>query len=134
MNCHAPRFGLLFPIAFLTLLAMDVTAAGGAESTVLSGDAARGQSLYESRCIACHSLDSNRVGPKHRGAFGRRAGSVADYNYSRALAKSNLIWTNETLDLWLINPQDLIPGQRMNVRVKDAQDRGDIIAYLRQES
>ena len=35
---------------------------------------------------------------------------------------------------WLINPQALIPGQRMNFRVALPEDRADIIAYLRQQS
>ena len=42
-----------------------------------AGDAAHGQQIYESRCIACHSPDANRVGPMHRGVFGRKAGSVS---------------------------------------------------------
>ena len=43
-----------------------------------AGDAIRGEQLYESRCMACHSLDANRVGPMHRGVYGRKAGSVPD--------------------------------------------------------
>jgi cytochrome c len=49
------------------------------------GDAERGRQVYESKCIACHSLDVNRVGPRHRDVFGRQAGFVDDYRYSKAL-------------------------------------------------
>lgn len=98
------------------------------------GDAARGQELYESRCIACHSVDANRVGPKHRGVFGRKAGGAADYGYSDAVRMSPVVWTAETLDRWLENPQKLIPGQRMNFRVREAADRSDLIAYLKSVS
>lgn len=96
-----------------------------------AGDAVRGQQLYESRCVACHSVDQSRVGPAHRGVFGRRVGRVADYDYSPALKASRLIWSERTLDAWLTNPERMIPGQRMGYRVTDANDRADLIAYLK---
>ncbi|HWM45095.1 MAG TPA: c-type cytochrome, partial [Burkholderiales bacterium] len=43
-------------------------------SAALAADAGRGKQLYESRCVGCHSIDENRVGPAHRGVFGRKAG------------------------------------------------------------
>jgi cytochrome c len=98
------------------------------------GDAARGAELYDSRCTGCHSLDANRVGPMHRGVYGRKAGSVGDFNYSPAVKKSSVVWADDTLNKWLTNPQDVIPGQRMNFRVNTAQDRADIIAFLKKES
>ncbi|HVT50987.1 MAG TPA: cytochrome c family protein [Dongiaceae bacterium] len=95
------------------------------------GDAAHGRQIYESRCIACHSPDANRVGPMHRGVFGRKAGSVAGYTYSNALKQAAIVWNDQTLDRWLSNPQGFIPGQKMNFRVADPQDRADVIAYLK---
>lgn len=98
------------------------------------GDAARGAELYDSRCAGCHSLDANRVGPMHRGVYGRKAGSVNDFSYSPAVKNSSVVWADDTLDKWLTNPQTLIPGQRMNFRVNTAEDRADIIAFLKKES
>ena len=43
------------------------------------------------------------------------------------------MWEEQSLDAWLTNPQELIPGQRMNFRVAAGQDRADIIAYLREQ-
>jgi len=100
----------------------------------LAGDPDRGQVLYESRCVACHSLDTNRVGPAHRGVYGRRVGSAPGYSYSDALKNSSLVWNEDTLDRWLSDPEKLIPGQHMNYSVPDAQDRADLIAYLKKES
>ena len=108
-----------------------VTAALSTSAYAVDGDAARGRQIYESRCGGCHSLDSNRVGPRHRGVFGRRAGSVPGYSYSPALAKAKVIWNSDSLDRWLRNPEDVLPGQRMNFRVQNAQDRADIIAFLK---
>ncbi len=114
----------------LSALALSVVAT----AAQADGDPARGQTLYESRCIACHSLDANRTGPMHRGVYGRKAGSVAGFAYSPAVRGSAIVWEAATLDRWLTDPQALIPGQRMNFRVALSQDRADIIAYLKQES
>ena len=53
------------------------------------GDAAHGQALYQG-CRACHSIDENDIGPRHRGVVGRRAAGVEDYSYSPALKNSGL--------------------------------------------
>ncbi|NKB49404.1 MAG: c-type cytochrome [Alphaproteobacteria bacterium] len=104
------------------------------DTTAALPDSGRGELLYESRCSVCHSLDANRVGPKHQGLHGRRAGGVEGFDYSPALQKSEVIWTDDTIDRWLENPQGFIPGQRMNIRVPKATDRADIIAYLKRQS
>ena len=127
-NLVARACALFGPLALLIAMATDVPAAGR------TSDAARGEALYESRCTGCHSLDSNRVGPRHRGVFGRRVGGVADYPYSKALANSELVWDDDTLERWLSDPQGFLPGQRMNIRVRQARDRADIIAFLKRES
>jgi cytochrome c len=99
-----------------------------------AGEASRGEELYESRCTGCHSLDANRIGPTHRGVYGRKAGSVADFEYSSAVKRSKIVWNDETLERWLTNPEKLIPGQKMGYQVPEAKDRADIVAYLKRES
>lgn len=99
-----------------------------------AGDAQRGAALYEARCGGCHALDVNRIGPMHRGVFGRRAGSVADYAYSEALRAARIVWDARTLEAWLADPQALIPGQRMGYALGSAEERADIIAWLRRAS
>ncbi len=98
-------------------------------TTAVPGDPAHGKTLYQA-CQACHSIDENDLGPKHRGVVGRRAGSIADYNYSLALKSSGLTWDPTTLDRWLSNPSALVPGTKMYFTIPDAQARADIIAYL----
>ena len=97
------------------------------------GDAARGEQIYHS-CQDCHSLDENEVGPKHRGVFGRKAGAVADYNYSPAMRKSEVIWDEATLDQWLTNPQKVILGTKMYFRLAKPEDRADVIEYLKERA
>jgi cytochrome c len=95
-----------------------------------AADATRGKELYESRCTGCHSLDQDRIGPRHRGLIGRRAGAVEGFEYSPALRASRIVWSAQTLDRWLSGPERLIPGQRMNYSVPEAADRAALIAYL----
>ena len=103
-------------------------------SAYAAGDPGRGQTLYQSRCATCHSLDYNGVGPAHRNVYGRKAGSAPNYDYSPAVRASGLVWSEATLRQWLTNPESLIPGQKMGYSVPDAQDREDLIEYLKQQS
>jgi cytochrome c len=104
-----------------------------AAASAQAADAQRGKVLYETRCIACHSIDANRIGPAHRGVFGRKAGAAKGFEYSPALRKASVVWDARTLDLWLADPERLIPGQRMGYSVSEAADRADLITYLRGE-
>lgn len=105
-------------------------ARGGTPDGIAKGDAARGQALYESRCTACHSLDHSRIGPAHRGVFGRLAGAVPGFDYSSALKHSGVRWTAANLNRWLTDPDAFIPGNKMGYEVPDPVDRRDIIAFL----
>jgi cytochrome c len=97
----------------------------------VAADAERGRVLYESRCVGCHSLDANRVDPKHRGVIGRVAGTVPGYAYSPALRDARLVWDAANVERWLADPEKLLPGQRMNFSVSNPADRADLIEYLR---
>ena len=99
----------------------------------LTGDPARGERVYEA-CQDCHSLDKNDVGPRHRGIFGRKAGSLPDYDYSQALKSANIVWNEETLDKWLTDPQAVAPGAKMFFHLDNSQDRADVIAYLKERA
>lgn len=94
------------------------------------GDPARGEQIY-SRCLACHALAYDRVGPRHCGLFGRLAGSVPGFDYSPAMKKSGIVWTAKTLDRFLADPLRTVPGTTMTYAgIKDARERADLIAYL----
>ena len=98
------------------------------------GNSVRGADIYEAKCGACHSLDANRIGPKHRDVFGRKSGVVPGFHYSEALKKLNVDWNEQTLDRWLQNPTAMARGTAMGYRLTVAQERADVIAYLRQQS
>ena len=97
-------------------------------------DSLPGAKLYQARCTTCHSLDANKIGPAHRGVFGRAAGSVPGYSYSPALKASGIIWNGANLDQWLQGPQKMVKGSKMYLVVPGASDREAIITYLRAAS
>lgn len=105
-------------------------AAGPAGAT---GNVARGQTLYKG-CADCHSIAENGVGPMHKGVVGRKAGTVPGYDYSPDLKSSGIVWTEENLDKWLTGPQAMVPETKMFFDVPDAQDRADIIAFLKEKA
>jgi cytochrome c len=110
-----------------------VLALGHSAPSFAAGDPDHGAKVYH-ECMICHSLDKNGIGPSHRDVFGRTAGSVPDYSYSAALKGSSIVWNETTLDHWLTNPQALVPGTKMMFSVGDAQDRADVIAYLKEKA
>ena len=96
-----------------------------------AGNAIRGEALYE-RCFACHSLETDRAGPRHCGLLGRRAGSVPGFDYSPAMRASGIVWSAATLDRFLAAPTAVVPGTSMGYAgIASAQERADLIAYLR---
>ena len=103
-----------------------------AASASAAPDAGRGEQIY-TRCLACHALTYDRVGPRHCGLFGRLAGSVPGFAYSPAMKKSKIIWNEKTLDLFLSKPLKMVPGTSMTYDgVPDPKERADLIAYLKQ--
>ena len=62
--------------------------------------------------------------------IGRKAGTLAGFDYTPALKASGVTWTMANLDRWLIGPQKLVPGTAMTAVVPDAHERSDLIAYL----
>jgi cytochrome c len=99
----------------------------------LHGDPERGEQIYQA-CTDCHSLDKKDVGPRHRGVFGRPAASLPDYDYSDALKSLKIVWNEETLDKWLTDPQAMAPGAKMAFHLEAAQDRADVITYLKERA
>ncbi|MBR9764856.1 MAG: c-type cytochrome [Rhodobacteraceae bacterium] len=93
---------------------------------------AEGERLFRQRCAACHSLDADGrgAGPSLAGILGREAASLDGVRYSGALSDSGLTWDAETLDQFLSNPGELVPGTTMRVRISNQAQREAIIRFL----
>ena len=93
-----------------------------------------GKALFERRCGGCHALDRDKEGPRLGGVYGRVSGSVDSFQYSDALKSSRIRWADQTLDRWLTDPEKLVPNNDMAFHVESPEERGAIIAYLKQNS
>ena len=94
-------------------------------------DAADGAKIFAQSCGACHALDRAKIGPALGGVVGRIAGTAAGYPYSPALKSAAFVWTDARLATWLTDPQKMLPGTAMEMRLPEAQARRDVIAYLK---
>jgi cytochrome c len=98
------------------------------------GDPVRGKAVFEKRCTGCHALDADREGPRLSGVYGRKAGSIAGFAYSKGLKNSDIVWTGATIERWLSDPDMMVPDNNMSFSVPRAEERRDLIAFLRQQS
>jgi cytochrome c len=98
------------------------------------GDPIRGKEVFEKRCTGCHAMEQNREGPRLQGVFGRTSGTVPGFPYSQALVKAAIVWNESSLEQWLTDPDTLVPGNNMDFHVAKAQERTDLISYLKQAS
>lgn len=121
--------------AFAAAFAFAAFAAAAFPSTpVHAADAAAGETAFRRLCAACHiaTAEGRRgVGPTVFGVVGRKAGSVEGFRYSAAKRDATLVWTPETLDPYLTNPREFMPGTTMAFAgLRNAEERANVIAYL----
>ena len=87
-------------------------------------------------CAACHSVEANRnmTGPSLADVWNRKAGSLSSFpRYSDAMKSSDVIWNEKTLDGYLENPAQFMPGNHMTFPgVPDEKTRKGIIAFLKE--
>lgn len=94
-------------------------------------DAEMGKQLFEKRCTGCHSLDRNKEGPRLGGVYGRPAGTAPNFNYSAALKSAHFVWDEQRLNQWLTDTQSVVEDNNMDFHVPKADERAEIIRYLK---
>lgn len=113
--------------AVFALIAAPAFAAG-------RGDPAAGKDIFSRTCQNCHATEVgvNKVGPTLWNVLGRKVASVPDYNYSPAMKAESGVWGEKELDAYLADPRGDKHGVKMFFKgLPAAQDRNDVIAYLR---
>ena len=117
------------------LFAVMSTLALAHQAFAADGNPARGQQIFRA-CAACHSLepDRNMTGPSLADLWKRKAGSLGSFmRYSPALKSAGIDWDDHTLDAWIKDPQQLVPGNQMTFPgIKDAGQRADLLAFLKE--
>ena len=111
---------------------------GGGERSFLRDPASmgNGERQFQRKCSICHTLGPEglrRAGPTLFGIFGRPAGGVSDYKYSRTLREAEFVWNEHTIDrLFDEGPDRFVPGTKMPMqRIAKPADRDDLIAFLK---
>ncbi len=107
-----------------------------APPAALADEHAEGERLFRAQCVGCHSIEPGRhlAGPSLHEVFGRPAGSIAEFDYSPALERAELVWDRDTLDAFLAGPATFLPGNRMVLWELDPRTRQRIIDYLEYRS
>jgi cytochrome c len=94
-----------------------------------------GQLVFNNACRTCHTTrkGDNRLGPDLHGIIGRKAGTSMGFSYSSAMATADLVWDEATLDRFIANPDQVLPGNNMKPYggLSSAEDRSKIIQYLK---
>jgi len=127
------RFKTFFGAATLAVVT------GVTPALAQDGDPEAGEQVYR-QCQACHMVGENaqpRVGPPLNDLFGRQAGTHEAFNrYSNAMkgaGEDGLVWNEKTVAAYLEQPRQYIPGNQMGFAgLRDAEDRANVIAYLKQ--
>jgi cytochrome c len=121
------EFRRLFLVA--ATIALPALCAAGSKPDVENGKA-----TFNTMCGVCHSVQETggpNQGPNLLGVVGRKAASEADFHmYSSALKGSKIKWSKKTLNKFLLNPMDMVPGTVMPMLIPDDKTRADVVAYL----
>ena len=99
-------------------------------------EVSNGEKQFARKCSVCHTLVENgkkRAGPTLYKIFGRKAGTLEGYKYSKALIESDIIWNEESINrLFDEGPDKVTPGTKMPIqRMKKIQDRQDLVIFLK---
>jgi cytochrome c len=125
-----------FALSLVALTAISADARG--QDTAAKGAGADNQLVFNNVCRTCHTLEEgdNRLGPNLHNIIGRKAGSVPDYGYSSAMKDADLTWDRATLDRFIANPDQVVPGNKMKPYggLTSAEERAKIIAFLEANS
>jgi cytochrome c len=127
---NAGALSLIASIALWAVLlnVILVHRAGHAQNT------AHGKELFEKRCMGCHALDKEKEGPRLRGVYGRTSGTVPTFKYSDGLKNAHITWNDQSLDKWLTDPEKVVANNDMAFQLRSAEERIEIVAYLKQLS
>lgn len=90
-------------------------------------------------CKACHTINKGgkkKIGPNLWDVIGRKPGSSAGFDYSKALTNygnNAKKWDYESINKLIYNPSAFIEGERIKMSfggIKNVKKRADIIKYL----
>ncbi len=119
----------------MKLLVLTALALAAAMGTANAQDLAAGEQSFR-KCGPCHSVGEdarNKIGPVLNGLEGRKSGTIADYSYSEANKKAEIVWSDATFKDYIQNPMAKVPGTKMAFAgIKNEAEITNLWAYLKQ--
>jgi cytochrome c len=119
-------------IKIVTMLSAALAVSTGA---ACAQDIAAGETAFK-KCSICHSIGegaTNKIGPELNGLDGRKAGTVAGFNYSDANKNSGITWNEASFQEYIKDPRAKIPGTIMIFAgIKNEKEISDLWAYVKQ--
>ena len=98
-------------------------------------DAEKGKTVFNV-CLVCHAVGpdaQNKIGPVLNGLDGRKAGAVANFDYSDANKNSGIVWNEATFEDYIKNAAAKVPDTKIAFPgIKNEQQAKDLWAYLTQ--
>ncbi len=122
----------------LAIFAISLALAAGTTPGHAEGNVTAGKDTFDANCEGCHSVEKggpDKIGPNLFGLFGATAGRRAfsfESRHSTEMKESGVVWSEETLDRFLENPQEIVPVTTMSfIGFPKKTDRDNVIAYLK---
>ena len=124
-------------IAVASTTSVEKSSGGSGSENIMalfaSTSSADGAKIFK-KCGACHSIaqgGGNKIGPALWSVLGRKAGSVSEYKYSKAMVAYAKVWTFDEMNGFLIKPKEWVKGTKMSFAgLKNAKDRAAVILYM----
>lgn len=129
------KTGVSLSLAGLVLL----LAAQGAQAAIncSAEQTQQGNTLFDTDCTVCHSVQKGVVGmmgPNLFGVVGRAAGSLEGFSYSKAMKDRAKPWDSDSIQAFITQPQSYVPGTYMPFMGMDsAEGRAEVACYLSQQ-
>lgn len=118
----------------IAAMASSLFAGAAYAQDAVEGDAEKGKKVYN-KCKTCHIVEAEgpkKMGPSLHGLFGRTAGTVEGFKYSKAMTDSDIVWDEESLPGFLKDPKAVVKGTKMAFAgIKKDTQMADLMAFLK---
>ena len=103
---------------------------------VKEADLGAGETTFMRKCSSCHDYKKtggHGKGPHLWNVFGRKAGAIAGFKFSDAMRSSGHTWDLSTLNYYLTDTEQAVPGRIMDFRgVSRDKQRAQLLAFMMQ--